>query len=87
MPSVRSTSPLILKNILIASKFILEEDDQDNWCLYRDLDEVMITLPKHGANVSLDILNDILAKSLITDQVYLDFLQTYPQETAVNPPQ
>ena len=86
MPPTRSTSPTRLKDLLLKSKFIIEEETVDNWCLYRDLDEVMITLSRHGERVPLEIKERILLDAKISDEIYLDYLHQFPEEESYPSP-
>lgn len=86
MPPTRSAHPSVIKDILLKSKFIIDEETDDNWCLYRDLDEVMVTLSKHGNRVPLLIKDNILAKAKIDDATYIKILHEIDPEEKVKTP-
>jgi hypothetical protein len=61
--------------MLEAYGFVLREEDEHNWALYRAASETVIVVPKAGELVSLEILMSILDELGIDNATYFHLLK------------
>ena len=75
MPPPAPVAPHIFKRMLEVYGFVLREEDEHNWALYRAATETVIIIPKHGEVISLEVMMSILHELKIDDATYFHLLR------------
>ena len=63
-----------LKAMLEADGYSVTHEDDGNWTMDRGPDDEILSIPKHGKVMALEVMDSLLAKAKINDRKYFDLL-------------
>ena len=67
--------PDTLRKILKADGFKVLSEDELNWVLVKDMDDIPVILPKLGALVAIDVMMSALDRARITPGRFFELLR------------
>lgn len=63
-----------LKLMLEADGYSVKHEDDDNWIMDRGADDEILSIPKNGTVLAIEVMDSLLAKAKINDRKYFDLL-------------
>ena len=64
----------ILKAMLVLDGYSVKHEDDENWTMDRGPDDEILSIPKYGDTMALDVMGSLLHKARINDRKYFDLL-------------
>ena len=63
-----------LKAMLQADGYSVKHEDDENWTMDRGQDDEILSIPKYGDVLAMDVMGSLLDKAKINDRKYFDLL-------------
>ena len=75
MPAFAPVPPIVMRRMMEVYGFVMRDEDEFNWVLFRSATEQIITIPKEGDLVSLTVMMGLLDKLKIDNGTYFRLLK------------
>lgn len=74
MAALRPIPARKLKMMLEADGYSVKHEDDANWTMDRGPEDEMLSIPKHGRVLAMEVMDSLLHKAKINDRKYFELL-------------